>query len=120
MIELLQHNYHIASCPCFQSSTTSPPSVVGNDYFCDTAVWGSSTAEGVFHPDDPLWNGQGCASISNCCEFNNPPWFCKQLPQSTTDNIEFRLCENSVPEDDDSPFEIVELFAKKNNTDVSQ
>ncbi len=45
-----------------------------------------------FYSDDPLWDGQGCGGTNTCCEFNNPPWFCKQLPQPTTDDIELRLC----------------------------
>ena len=24
-------------------------------------------------------------------EFNNPPWFCKQLPEPTTEDIEIRI-----------------------------
>ncbi len=45
----------------------------------------------IFYPDDSLWDSQG---TSTCCEFKKPPWFCKELPQSTTDNIELRLCGN--------------------------
>ena len=98
-------------CPCTDGSEGSVPTFVGNDYFCDTAIRPLSDAiSGIFYPDDPLWDGQGCGGNSTCCEFNNPPWFCKQLPQPTTDDIELRLCENSSPSADDSPFEIVELY----------
>ena len=100
------------ACPCIPDSTgvLDVPLFVGSDYFCDSAVRGSSTTEGVYHPDDPLWDGQGCGITSTCCEFNNPPWFCKQLPQPTTDDIELRLCENSVSSGDDSPFELIQLY----------
>ena len=97
-------------CPCIQNNTDSVPPFVGSDYFCDSAVRGSSTTAGIYHPDDPLWDGQGCGSTSTCCEFNNPPWFCKQLPQPTTDDIELRLCENSGSNNDDSPFELIQLY----------
>ena len=63
-----------------------------------------------FFPNDPLWDGQGCGGTSTCCEFSNPKWFCKQLPQPTTDDIEMTLCENNVPRIDDSPFEVVDLY----------
>ena len=53
---------------------------------------------------------QGCGSTSTCCEFNNPAWFFKHLPQPTTGDIEMRLCENSPPSPDDSPFELLELY----------
>ena len=33
----------------------------------------------------------GCSGGSSCCQFNNPPWFCKTLPQST-DDLEIRIC----------------------------
>ena len=100
-------------CPCTRNTGTyggTVPSFIGEDYFCDTAIRGSTEDLGSLYPNDPLWDGQGCGSTSTCCEFNNPPWFCKQLPQPTTDNIELRLCENSPPSDDDSPFEVVELY----------
>ena len=97
-------------CPCIQGGTDTVPQFVGNDYFCDSAIGTSVATDGVFYPDDSLWDGQGCGSTSTCCEFNNPPWFCKQLPQPTTDDIELRLCENGPPNQDESPFEIVELY----------
>ena len=70
-------------CPCIRNSVISVPLFVGEDYFCDSAVRGSDRTGSIYHPDDPLWDGQGCGSTSTCCEFNNPPWFCKQLPQPT-------------------------------------
>ena len=97
-------------CPCIRNSRISVPLFVGEDYFCDSAVRGSDRTEGIYHPDDPLWDGQGCGSTSTCCEFNNPPWFCKQLPQPTTDDIELRLCENTDSIYDDSPFELIQLY----------
>ena len=97
-------------CPCIQGGTKVVPQFVGSDYFCDSAVGMLGADEGVFYSYDPLWDGQGCGSTSTCCEFNNPPWFCKQLPQPTTDDIEMRICENNVPSRDESPFEVVELF----------
>ena len=100
----------IEVCPCIQGGRDEVPSFVGNDYFCDSAVRRISFTAGIYHPNDPLWDGQGCGSTSTCCSFNNPPWFCKQLQQPTTDDIELRLCENSRPRYDDSPFEIVELY----------
>ena len=67
-------------CPCITSTYSYMlPPFVGEDYFCDTAA--ESSGRNVF-PDDPLWDGQGCGDTSTCCEFNNPPWFCKQLPSA--------------------------------------
>jgi hypothetical protein len=83
-------------CPCTNTNEQSPigiPSFVGNDYFCETGVPpGQQFNNAVFYADDPLWDGQGCGPTSTCCTFNNPPWFCKQLPQSTNAHLEVRLC----------------------------
>jgi len=79
-------------CPCTKTDTTYTgivPPFLGNDYFCDT---GSNNHWNVaFYPDHPLWDGRGCGPTSSCCSFNSPPWFCKELPQPTTDDIEVRV-----------------------------
>ena len=93
-------------CPCFDGATVSVPSFVGNDYFCDTA--GSSNG---FQSGNPLWDGRGCGPTSSCCSFNNPPWFSKQLPSPTTDDIEMRLCVNNH-RNEDINIEIVELYVQ--------
>ena len=84
------------------------PPFVGQDYFCDTA--NRNSIRFTFFPDDPLSDGKGCGPISTCCEFNNPPWFCKQLSQPTTDDIELRLCDDQGISDEDTPIEMVEIY----------
>ena len=99
------------SCPCTIPGITYTgvvPPFIGQDYFCETGSrdhW-----EHIFYPDDPLWDGQGCGGTSTCCSFNNPPWFCKQLPQPTTDDIELRVCFDQNAEG--TPIEIVEIYIK--------
>ena len=109
-----------ANCPCTNvhqaASARQPPSFVGNDYFCDTGSthrWSPNT----FYPDDPLWDGAGCGPANTCCTLNNPPWFRKQLPSSTTDDIEMRMCRDHPPNsnnrpDEDTPIEILELYVR--------
>ena len=84
---------YVGRCPCLNPASYTQayvPPWVGNDYFCDT---GSATPiQAVFFSDDPLWDGEGCGPTSTCCSFNNPPWFSKQLPLPTTDDIEMRVC----------------------------
>ena len=73
-----------SSCPCGHDQWNySLPLFLNSDYFCETGNRGDSTVHPAFL-DDPLWNGKGCA-VGNCCEFNNPPWFYKELPQATND-----------------------------------
>ena len=83
------------NCPCAYTNRTWPypiPSFIGNDYFCETGRRGIGANHIAFYLNDPLWDGEGCGSTSSCCEFNSPPWFCKSLPQPTTDDLEIRLC----------------------------
>ncbi len=100
-------------CPCTNSrSPQSIPSFVGQDYFCETGITGIVT-NGVFYPDgDPLWDGEGCGSGSTCCELNGPPYFCKILPEPTTDNIEMRICGDNAIQEEDTPIELIEIFVQ--------
>ena len=86
------------------------PAFIGQDYFCETG--NRDSYQYIFFPDDPLWNGQGCGADSTCCSFNNPPWFCKQLPQPTTDDIELRLCGDEDTNNEDTPLEMAEIYIK--------
>ena len=89
------------NCPCTNTAANwrymyVVPSFIGNDYFCDTGNRGPGYSSVTFYLNDPLWDGEGCGSTSSCCEFNSPPWFCKSLPQTTTDDLEIRLCAIDV------------------------
>ena len=111
-----------ALCPCTsgltQISDDEIPPFVGNDYFCETGSSGGlpgscdlSMGRGVFDMD-PLWDDQQCNQASTCCEFNSPPWFCRQLPKSTSDSIEVRLCADRGNTDEDVLVELVELYVR--------
>ena len=103
---------HQATCQCTRTDqpyTGAVPPFIGEDYFCDTAVtatqrWPTYKA----YADDPLWNGQGCGPTSTCCSFNRPPWFCKQLPQPTTDDLELRVCGTRNVRS--TPFDQIETY----------
>jgi hypothetical protein len=101
-------------CPCDNTSRQSrapPPAFVGNDYFCDA---GNTTYAGlIFYADNPLWDGAGCGPQSTCCSFNNPPWFYKQLPQPTTDDINIRVCTDGQPvTNEDVAIEVIEIYVQ--------
>ena len=100
-------------CPCTKINESFPiviPPFVGQDYFCDTGS--QSTYEDRIYCDEPLWDGHGCGAESSCCQFNSPPWFCKQLPQPTTDNIELRICGDQNIENEDVLINLVELYVQ--------
>ena len=68
------------------------PLFVGKDYFCESGyVLGSGTAY-TFHSNDTLWDGRDCHSTSTGCSLHNPPYFTKTLNQTTTDDLELRMC----------------------------
>ena len=98
-------------CPCSARETYSAPPFVGDDFFCESGRNVPWMSQAVLYPDDPLWDGKNCPSGSTCCELNNPPWFIKTLPNSTTDDIEFRLCSWSFSHAS-TPIELIELYVQ--------
>ena len=103
-------------CSCTDANTAwnyEVPSYVGSDYFCET---GKKTAlvqsNDMIYVDDPLWNGRGCGPASTCCSFNSPPWFCKSLPQPTSDDLEIRLCYTSAAQYEDKLISLIDIYVQ--------
>ena len=93
-----------STCSCTKTSvryTGVVPPFINNEYFCEH---GTTT--------EPMWDGGDCPSTSSCCTFNNPPWFCKQLSQNTTDDIEVRVCADQSSADEDLQIELIELYVQ--------
>ena len=91
-------SYPAIRCPCDNGNTYPSPPFVGNDCFCESVAttYSSHAANGIaLYPNAPLWDGQVCEGGGTCCKFNNPPWFTKNLTNSTTEDIELRLCLNN-------------------------
>ena len=86
------------NCDCSntnQNWTHATPGDVGDDYFCDSND--QYTERGRWEgrdKDDDLWDGEGCGSRSSCCEWKDPPYFCKQLHNTTSEDMEIRLFSN--------------------------
>ena len=100
------------ACPCDTAPYSVVPLFVGNDYFCESGVHSEWSHNYILFPNDVLWDGQDCTSTSTCCQFNNPPWFTKNLPNATTDDIELRICTGEIPLFEDIPLELIELYIK--------
>ena len=102
---------HSSSCPC-TGNGASPPAFVGSDYYCESAV-NTGSWSFILYPNDPLWDGQGCNGLERtCCDPPNLPWFCKKLPQSTTDNLEFRICGDAERNNEDTLIDIAQLYVQ--------
>ena len=103
-------------CPCSNIGVNYDweiPRFVGSDYFCETAnraYFNDNPNKFTYLVDDPLWDGKGCGPDSTCCDGAGKPWFCKDLPQPTTDDIEVRLCASDARNDEDVAVEIIELY----------
>ena len=97
------HGGNLFRCPCDNpnhglSQAPYPPSYVGNNYFCDGNYNGA------------LWDAMECTT--NCCAFNNPPWFGVSLPAPTSDDIEVRICADQNPSDENVLLSILQLYVQ--------
>ena len=99
-------------CPCESDPSTPPsPAFVGNDYFCESGNPLGSHDSTTYYTNDPLWDGQQCGPIEeDCCSVSGIPWFNKVLNESTTDDIELRVCCDEA--DEDVPVSYYEIYIK--------
>ena len=75
------------NCPCSASSYLghAAPPFVQENYFCESGNTAGQW-EYQWYLDDPLWDSQGCASGSTCCD-RGGPWFTAILSQEVSDDI---------------------------------
>jgi dynein heavy chain len=99
-------------CSCGGPDEEKVPPFIGSDFFCETGSRAESEYEDIAFEADPLWDGEGCDSQADCCPFNRPPWFCKELPEPTTDDIEMRVCLNEHPLYGDILIEAVDIYVQ--------
>ena len=95
-------------CPCrFDVNPFDPPPFVGEDYFCDAGneehMFGETGLQ-----TDPLWDGTDCL----CCNSDSAPWFYKQLPQPTADDIEMRVCKDEDNTNENIAIELVNIYVQ--------
>ena len=103
-----------STCPCntpTKMNVVSPP-FIGSDYYCETGDNDNNCCDHDFlFSNDALWDGQQCPSEeAPCCTHPNMPWFNKTLSETTTEDIELRVCGNHPVSDEDTPLEVIELF----------
>ena len=101
-----------SGCPCLNADTArySSPPFVGQNYFCESGM-STLASSGTAVSSEPLWDGEGCPATSSCCQFNNPPYFCRALPSTTTDNIEIRICGSTASTySEDIHIDFIEIY----------
>ena len=111
--------YYRNMCPCEKSGYYNPPPFVGEDYFCELGYvfpgyYGSWER---LHCNDTLWDGKDCHSTSTCCSFHNPPYFTKSLSETTTDDLELRMCVYNLQFYENLAIELVDLYVKSSMVD---
>ena len=106
----ISDNPYTCDCSNKHHRGSLPSSFIGNDYFCDSGTTRIDYPY-IFY-NDPLWDGAGCSSNSECCTFQNPPWFYKKLGEGTADNIDMRVCRNQHPSDEDVLLEKVDIYVR--------
>ena len=104
-------------CPCTNVNYANIdeiiiPPFIGDDYFCDSGFYSLTSCTASTFSTDELWDGEGCSPTSTCCEFNNPPWFCKTLHQPTADDIEVRICDDKSSALEDVHIGLLEIYAQ--------
>ena len=101
------------NCPCSKPGhpdNISPPSFVGNNYYCESGNPTNTYILNHLYSTDPLWDGQQCEG--QCCSNGkSPPWFSVDLPNTTTDDIEVRICIHQ-PNYDDIVIQLLELYVQ--------
>ena len=110
--------YPSLCCPCNSDNTEAPkykPNVVEHDYYCESAIPPYDTVrwQYVLYVNDPLWDGQQCdGNEGPCCTNPKMPWFIKTLNETTTEDIELRVCGNEDYPDEDTPLDFIELYIR--------
>ena len=94
-----------SNCPCAAHPGRAAHSFVGENYFCESGNAG--TVSNRWYLDDPLWDSQGCASGSTCCN-RGGPWFTTTLNHTVSDDIEVRWCSSVTNEE--SGVEQLEIY----------
>ena len=90
-------------CIDMRHCDSNRPSFVQNNYFCDGV---RSTGNAGCYEASPLWDGEDCGSNVDC----TPPWFYRQLPELTSDDIEMRVCCDQPHNDEDVAIQAFEIY----------
>jgi len=100
------------NCPCAVNPGQTPPSFVGDHYYCESGTTGGLPHSEFHYTNDPLWDGSGCTENNNCCSNIGLPWFFRQIATNVQDDIEVRLCTNQRFGDEAVLVEQIQLYVQ--------
>ena len=102
----------LSNCPCSSNPGKKAPSFVESNYYCESGNPTNHFSEHQLYPSDKLWDGLQCEG--SCCTGTiTPLWFKVQLSTTTSDDIEVRICCNESTSNEDTPVELIELYASQ-------
>ena len=96
-------------CPCAKFPGTSPPSYVGDHYYCESGVQ-YYPKNYQWYTNNTLWDAQDCYPGSNCCNNPRAPWFLRNLITPTHDDVEIHWCTIQGVHHDRVGTELVEIY----------
>ena len=102
-----------SNCPCATGVSTSTPTFVGNNYYCESGN-NKTDPSSILFTNDKLWDGQDCGyNERSCCLSGNMPWFSRNYGAfPTIDNIELRVCGDEETNNEDTPVGLYEIYVK--------
>ena len=100
------------TCPCSRYGGARPPSFVRDHYYCESGVITGEVSQGTYFTGDPLWDGKGCSISNNCCSQPNLPWFYRQIPLTSNEDLEGRICHNEVFSDESVLVKEIQLYVQ--------
>ena len=98
-----------SNCPCSEFPGQLPPSFVHDNSYCES---GRLLAGLAFSVSDPVWDGKDCSSGNSCCSEPSLPWFHRQIPLPTNEDIEIRICRDEASSNEDVLVEQIQLYVQ--------
>ena len=106
------YKYHETACSCINPNNSEwipkVQKIFGNNCFCDKAAIKSFSAE--FYSDDPLWDGASCEEANTCYTLNNPPWFYREFPGTTSEDMKVKINLDKPAANEDVAIEKIDIY----------
>ena len=101
-------------CPCNNDSNgTYVPDWIGSHYYCESGLPSEQDHYEILYSNDTLWDGQQCGGNEiQCCTNHKMPWFIKTLNETTTEDIELRVCGSQSSNNEDTPVDVIEVYVQ--------